>query len=52
MFDVICWVIIVLAILTLAWVLWACLVMAGRSDDISLEYWNEYWEGKDKDEHE
>ena len=52
MFDVICWVIIGLSIFALGWVLWACLVIAGRSDDISLEYWNEYWEGKDKDEHE
>lgn len=44
--DIICWGIIGISIFALAWVLWACLVMASRYDDITQEYWNEYW-GKD-----
>lgn len=48
MIDIICWVIIGASILTVAWVLWSCLVMASRSDDISQEYWDEYWRKDDK----
>jgi hypothetical protein len=43
------WVIIGLAICFVLYMTWALCVMASKSDNISDEYWNEYW-GKE-DEH-
>ena len=48
--DIICWGIIGISLLALVFVLWTCLVMASRYDDITQEYWDEYW--GNKDEHE
>ena len=43
------WVIIAIILIIITYICWACLFMASKYDDISDEYWNEYW-GKE-DEH-
>ena len=42
--DIICWIIIGLALLFVVGMTFALCISAGRSDNIADEYWKEYWE--------
>ena len=51
MYDIIAWIIIGSAIaLVFLFFAWALCVIAGETDDISEEYWKEYWGKYTKEE--